>query len=129
MPSRRIGGIITAVAAVGVIAAGAVALRLTADEQPSSPAPVISPSPSPTLPEPAAAVLPGLNGDAPLPTTAGIAAAWNVPSLTRDSGRACWPRRRPAHRHAAVRRAESATAIRLHDEDRDRRCGARRARP
>jgi D-alanyl-D-alanine carboxypeptidase/D-alanyl-D-alanine-endopeptidase (penicillin-binding protein 4) len=75
VPSRRTGGIITAVAAVAVIAAGAVALRLTADEQPSSPAPVVSPSPTPTLPEPAAAVLPGLNRDAPVPTTAGIAAA------------------------------------------------------
>jgi serine-type D-Ala-D-Ala carboxypeptidase/endopeptidase (penicillin-binding protein 4) len=76
VPSRRTGGIIALVAAAAVIAAGATALRLTSDSgQSSSPEHVASPSPSATLPEPAAAVLPGLGGDAPQPTTAGIAAA------------------------------------------------------
>jgi serine-type D-Ala-D-Ala carboxypeptidase/endopeptidase (penicillin-binding protein 4) len=71
---RRTRAILAAAGAAAVVLGGFTALRFSADEERASPASAVSSSPSPTLPEPAAAVLPGLDGDAPQPTAAGIAA-------------------------------------------------------
>jgi serine-type D-Ala-D-Ala carboxypeptidase/endopeptidase (penicillin-binding protein 4) len=74
VPSRRTGTVIAVVGAAAVVAAGATALRL-ADPGESAPPAAASASASPTWPQRAAPVLPGIGGDAPQPTTAGLTAA------------------------------------------------------
>jgi serine-type D-Ala-D-Ala carboxypeptidase/endopeptidase (penicillin-binding protein 4) len=67
--------VIAVVGATAVVAAGATALRL-ADSGDSAPPVAATASPSPAWPEPAPPVLSGLSGDAPQPTTAGLAGAF-----------------------------------------------------